>query len=96
MSNRKLQERQRAGWPSGDRTASARLSVSEAQLRRLLALCGASLVETTRATQELSDRVTLLREVIEILLAEGLGDAGRLPMRVVDVEDIVGPRTLKP
>ena len=96
MSNRTLHERHRNGLPSGEGAVPARLTVSEAQLRQLLALCGASLVETTRAAQELSDRVTLLREVIETLLAqEGRPNASRQPMRIVDARDVVGGEDLQ-
>ena len=93
MSNRKLHERQPN---TGDSPVSVRLSVSAAQLRQLLALCGASLVETTRAVQELSDRVTLLREVIDVLLAEGRANANRPAMRIVDARGVMGARTFKP
>lgn len=96
MSNLKLCEREQKADPLGASQVSARLNLSEAQLRQLLALCGASLVETTRAAQELSDRVTLLREVIETLLAEGRAQPSPPPMRIVDVRDILGARTLKP
>jgi hypothetical protein len=67
----KLHERRHNSSPSAGSGVSARLTKSEAQLRQLLALCGASLVETTRVVRELSDRVTLLREAIEVLLTEG-------------------------
>jgi len=93
MSSRKLNERQRN---AGDSAVSVRLSVSAAQLRQLLALCGASLVETTRAVQELSDRVTLLREVVDVLLAEGGANANRPAMRVGDGRGVMGARTFKP
>jgi hypothetical protein len=96
MSNRKLRERQQKASQFSGYEVSARLNLSEAQLRQLLALCGASLVETTRAAQELSDRVTLLREVIETLLAEGRARPSPPPMRIVDVRDILDAGTFKP
>ena len=71
MSIHQLQQRQSIGSVMGESELSARLKLSNAQLRRLLALCENSLGETVRATQELSDRVTLLRGEIESLLGEG-------------------------
>ena len=59
------------GSTIGEAEMSARLRLSNAQLRRLLALCANSLGDTVRATQELSERVTLLRDEIELLLADG-------------------------
>ncbi|MBV9287622.1 MAG: hypothetical protein JO288_07330 [Hyphomicrobiales bacterium] len=63
--------RQAIGMTMGEAEISARLKLSNAQLRRLLALCANSLADTVRATQELSDRVSLLRDEIELLLADG-------------------------
>ena len=96
MSDRKLNERERNGLPFGDSAVAARIKVSPAQLRQLLALCGASLVETTRAVQELSDRVTLLHEVIETALVERPANPSPRAMRIVDVRDIMDARTSKP
>ena len=59
------------GSTLGEAEISARLKLSNAQLPRLLALCANSLGDTVRATQELSDRVSLLRDEIELLLADG-------------------------
>ena len=96
MSNRKLREREQKASPLARREVCARLNLSEAQLRQLLALSGASLVETMRAAQELADRVTLLREVIETLLAEGRPKPSPRPIRFVDVRDILDAKTFKP
>ena len=71
MSFHQLQQRQSLGSVMGESELSARLRLSNAQLRRLLALCDNSLGEAQRATRELSDRVTLLREEIESLLGDG-------------------------
>jgi hypothetical protein len=87
---------ERKGAPWEERDLSSRLSLSEAQLRQLLALCGASLVETMRAAEELSHRVTLLREALEIVLAEGRPNGSVPAMQIVDVRDIMGAASLEP
>jgi len=71
MTYHELHQTRTIGSPMGEAEMSARLRLSNAQLRRLLALCANSLGDTVRATQELSERVTMLRDEIELLLAEG-------------------------
>ena len=50
--------------------AAAHLAVSNLQLSRLVALCAEVLRESARETQDLSDRLSLLREDIESLSAD--------------------------
>lgn len=50
---------------------AARLRLSNSQLRRLLALCANSLSDAVRATEELSDRVSMLRDELELMLMDG-------------------------
>lgn len=71
MTHHELHPGRTIGSTMGEAEISARLKLSNAQLRRLLALCANSLGDTVRATQELSERVTLLRDEIELLLADG-------------------------
>ena len=70
MTYQQLHHGQAFGCALGEAEMSARLKLSNAQLRRLLALCANSLGDTVRATQELSDRVSLLRDEIELLLTD--------------------------
>jgi len=48
----------------------ARLAVSNSQVSRLVALCAEVLRESARETQDLSDRLSVLREDIESLSAD--------------------------
>ena len=52
------------------RDAAAHLAVSNSQLSRLVALCAEVLSESARETQDLSDRLSVLREDIESLSAD--------------------------
>ncbi len=53
----------------GGRDAVSHLAVSNSQLSRLVALCAEVLSESARETQDLSDRLSVLREDIELLAA---------------------------
>jgi hypothetical protein len=48
-----------------------RLRLSSSQLRRLLALCANSLGDAVRATEELTDRMAMLRDELESMLPDG-------------------------
>ena len=71
MTYRQSHHRQTIGSTMAEAELTARLKLSNTQLRRLLALCANSLGDTVRATHELSDRVSLLRDEIELLLGDG-------------------------
>jgi hypothetical protein len=55
----------------GEPDVAALLALSNSQFDRLAALCAGILGETARATQDLSERLSFLREQIEALSDDG-------------------------
>jgi hypothetical protein len=71
MTVHQLHQQKSSASEMEESEVAQRLRLSSSQLRRLLALCANSLSDAVRATEELTDRMAMLRDELESMLPDG-------------------------